>query len=338
MAAQVRCKVTWTDSTVAVKNLSSGREVSIDAWDVPEGWDFFSQEEKELFDLLTEGESPKEMNLSPSDMRGFLTAAERAGKVSPLQDSNTEEASTAREDQSLAKRVVDRETRKATRFCSGNQVDDVERKIKGMQEVIEVVSTEDYYLFWYYINSLSKLPNPSHLLWGLGFFRFDGSCWIGPKKKVPALADITNEWDQYKETTLTNGKVEVDYCIIRQPSEYREMFKQRARKALDEEIRRVHTSLIDCIANADETLKKVLEKEGVTWNQERKAESIRDSAIRARIRKAQEELKNCINCALSFDEMERVSDLIAALRAAINSQKESFNAAMMAKGGKCVSV
>jgi hypothetical protein len=336
MAVQVRCKVTFTDNTIEIKNLNGG-SVEIDSWDVPESWDWFTEEEMDLIRKLTEDrESPYVDNLSNKDMLAFKKIHDRVQEYLKSQGKGSNTAddqppNPIREDQGLTPRIVNREIRKNVSFA-----DDAETRINGHRKVVEE-SGNSYFLLWYYINSLSSLQNPSSVLWNHGF-RFDGSCWVIPESHIQhwQIKEFTDEWDSRRKNVLPNGKVEVDYCIIRQPDEYKSMFRSRAQKALDAEIRRAHQSFIDCCNKVAKELQEIEAQEDLSKKARERAEAKQDNTERARIREARKELEYCLQCALAFDMTESVSDLISGLRAAIRAQTELFNDRMEEKGSKRV--
>jgi hypothetical protein len=113
-----------------------------------------------------------------------------------------------------------------------------------------------------------------------------------------------------------------------------------AQKRLDDELRSLHTSLIERINRADAALAeaqagmeaRVAAGEEVTLNEQERLEARRDNAVRAMLRDASEKFAACLECAERFDMSMEDNDLFAAYRAAIAAHRTAFNARMQAEG------
>jgi hypothetical protein len=197
-------------------------------------------------------------------------------------------------------------------------------------ENIAIAADQTYYMVQYDIPEVKNevCPSPCNLLWKYSF-RTTKSVWIMPESSLneQEIIDLFTLW--------TNEGITFDVMAY-DPRET-DKIRDKARRMIDEEVRRIHTSLIVNIGNADQQLKEAMAIEGpMTPNTMDKAEEYRDNRVRGMIKIASEALDRSIACAELFDAGEKVSDLLTALRETINSQRATFNARMAQKNRKPV--
>lgn len=201
----------------------------------------------------------------------------------------------------------------------------IERTVKNLQRTVEIASSERLYTVSYDIPDRSPVGNPSWLFWRLGLARFQLSCWLAHESTIQSPAFLA--WVRQAE----QHGCEVDIYV--QHDECRERQLAKAKRNLDTAIREAHTSLITSIGNADDAL--VAAKEEADKLQSLggmdEATKKRDLAVRGAINTAAKRLDSVIAAAQKFDDTEDVATLLEALREAIKSQAEAFNAAAVAK-------
>lgn len=205
-----------------------------------------------------------------------------------------------------------------------------EVRIEQLSKTIESCKGELSMLIYDIPSSKNQeCPNPSSLLWWYGF-RLNKSCWVLPEKGLNSskVQNLLSHWKQHG----------IEVHIIPYAEHALAQIRAIARTKLEEEIRRVHTSLITRIASASDRLQEAmteLEAQEDTTQKERDlVASKRDNEVRAILEKSAEGLKASIACAEAFDETETVSDLIKGLRQAIRSEQATFNALMRQKQSK----
>ncbi len=217
------------------------------------------------------------------------------------------------------------------RKTPGIGIDATERSIDSMRKVIEKLKKEGVWQIQYDIGQDTGVTNPSNILWRYGF-RSTLSCWILPQSSMEKtrVQDLLKHWEE----------TGVDVTILPIGAEGIETIIRKAEKELDREIRRVHTSLINNIAAADQRLKDAQAKfeerekigDNVTDKEQQTALAKRDNDVRKNLRLAGNFLNDAIICAEMFDNTERVEHLLKALRECLKSSTESFNAEMRLKG------
>lgn len=208
---------------------------------------------------------------------------------------------------------------------TGKGIDAAERRINTLQEVAKKLKGT----FWQveYDIPIKKdattgntiggiIPNPSKWFWKIAI-RLTKSCWIMPEEKF--LSSSMTEW--MKEAKEAGCKIRT----IKYAADQIDTIHQIAVEELSDEIRRLHTALINNIGSADEQLKLAIEGDK-THNEQQAAQNIRDGKIRKEIRDAGEALDNAIVCAELFDSKEEVCDLLNGLREAVRARGIAFNA------------
>jgi hypothetical protein len=298
----------------------------------------FTQDEKTFLDWLTDHNqmpSPFERELTSSQMRKFQELAARCQEEIHADDPLEEKPETppkaakvpmdprpASENGSLNQHIVAHETRKSV-------VGNVQQRLEGAQKVIDKVSTEAYWLVWYYI-PIQLDPeglNPSRTFRRLGF-RFDGSCWIMPESSLnsPAFKEVLAMWDEWKAPT--DGRPGMDYCYIKQDSAYQNMLRDRALLYLERTVMDAHTSLITSIDSASksyDTAMKLAEEAGDNLRSREgkkkvdKLLSRRISHVKGALKEVREKLTAAIECAVLFDQSMAIQDLLRGLREVIAS-------------------
>ena len=290
------CLVGCNGLTVTVKSIKTGKAVKV-TFPSP----------TPLYHRLTEdvGVMDCEMQVSHDDMRAILTMSQ-------------DEILQKREDMTLRK--IDR----LTSVHMPRTGTPEEREIKYLQKVASKC-TEKLYQFGYDITG-RKVPNPAAILHGIGLIHLLESGWIARESdlRLPEMQDLIQYWD-------TEG---IDYDIIPQGEEARTILLTKAQQRLDKRIRQLHTSLIQRIASANDRYEEAMHQEAITPNEAEQADSYRDNTIRSILKGCGEALNASISCAEKFDTTMEVQDLLDALRAAIQSEAQAFNALMLRKGSK----
>ncbi len=213
-----------------------------------------------------------------------------------------------------------------------------EQRIAGLQQVVDSAS-KDFVLLIYDIPQAlaSECPNPSYLLWKYGA-RINLSCWFMPAESLERddIKRMLTRWKRYTTYVDDHGVTQtgVTCFVIPQDPMQRNAIRGIALLNLDEEIRRQHTSLIECLNNADLALKAAQDAEDATERSRSAAQGKRDNAQRAKLKKANDEMAAAIRCAEAFDMTMEVKDLLEGLRHAISARREAFNAEMVSKGSR----
>lgn len=182
-----------------------------------------------------------------------------------------------------------------------------------------------------------RIDNPAARFRGLAV-HLDGSNWLMPADALSdeAIVSFCRQMDRYTDFVGGSGEAPAYWSTPLREEEYRK-FIDIADKKFCNHVRQLSASLIDCIANADARLREAMAApEWATMTPKDRAakENYRNNCVRSRIKRADEELSAAIECAERFDASERVSDLIDALRAAIRSERTSFNAIARSRGVK----
>ncbi len=205
-------------------------------------------------------------------------------------------------------------------------VDGMEQRVGRLADVVESAA-QGYVTLVYDIpeKKRSACPNPSRTLWPHGF-RLNFSCWVMPKERL-AHADIVALLAHWKAHGIRAH-------VIEYAESQMAVVRGIAREKLEEEVRRVHTSLIEGIIAADDALKAALDEEAPEGADElAKAEADIEARhdhkarVRSRLSQASRELDAAIGCAELFDEREALSDLFEGVRAALRSREGALQAA-----------
>jgi hypothetical protein len=220
-----------------------------------------------------------------------------------------------------------------------------EGKVRDMERVLRKLKSEGgLFILNYYIPvelSVSsgtrgqadyipvRVENPASYFRGIGI-HLDGSNWLMTKEALESdtVQDFLSTMDEYKDFIGGQGESPAYWDTHIREEEYQKFLTIAERKFM-EYVRNLHTSLINCIGSADESLRTAQnspEWASMTEKQRNTAEAYRNNRVRSRIKKADEELADAIKCAEAFDMTENLENLLAGLRAAIRSQRESFNA------------
>lgn len=398
------CDVCYGSDYVEVRSRATGKAVRIDVSARPEGWGFFSAEEKGFLDGIATAGDPldSETVLTFAAMRRFRDLAERLASAPAAAEPAPEPAPAAdcpacpvcpvcnatmvrmasdrgwrcsragrwlprdrrwtgcrgcRWDdtavrplpaapaparpalapaaQAVADRTVLATAARAEQRTLGRGVDAAEIRINQLQQTCRTLEGEISMLIYDIPSNLDQeCPNPSNMLWPYGF-RLNKSCWVLPEKGLNAAAvqQLLAHWSHYPA---------VEVHVIPYAEHAKAQIRRIAGEKLREEIIRAHTSLINRLASASQRLADARAEldaaaergEQISAEQYDTAERRRESDIRSILKKAGESLAASISCAEMFDETENVQDLLAGLRAAVSSELASFNAQMLAKGGK----
>lgn len=308
------------------------------------------EEEQRFFDSFQSTVPQKRLVMSGADRLRFATIGKRPVPASALTPSEWTPSPLV----PVAPPTVEDETEKARKASNKRaergvqaraKTDETGTHLSRLSNACDTLEGQDLYIFWYYIPaelSETEVDNPSDMLWRYGF-RFDGSCWIMPEKgmKSEYVQGLLSYWKTVPPVEVKGkGLVGVRTHLTRvHPEDMADMVAM-AKDQLATEIRRVHASVINRIAKAGTTLEKAIaeceteQNRRVKAKAEDKAQSVRDNAVRAILKKASESMLNCVACAQAFDETENAKDLLAALRQVIVVETETFNAQMRVRGGK----
>lgn len=224
--------------------------------------------------------------------------------------------------------------------------DQMQHTVDQLQANLRKISA-DYYLIEYDIPDeiLAEFPNPSWLLWRLGW-RHTWSCFtiaseeLGDPRfqRLCESANVVRAMvdDMNKERAANGGRqLKFRWRIIRTHPEEAAQLREIGEEQLLDYIREQHTSLITKIANADAalaeavTLLKEAEAEGdqsITVADYERAEDRSLGNARKAVLDAADALDAAITCARRFDESERVEDLVAAFKEAVTATATAYNA------------
>ncbi len=188
-------------------------------------------------------------------------------------------------------------------------------------------TTGRYVALRYDIPQRAEIGNPSGRLRRHGF-RDNLSCWVLPDHQMPYIDDLIDEMNAAG-------------CNVRHNKfdpEENEDLRRQCREALTIEVARLHTSLIESIANAKEQLEvaESAAQENNNFLTERERDDLQRKkkyAIQGAINRAGEGLDAAISCAMLFDEKENIADLLEGLQLALTAQKVAFEAEVMATPG-----
>lgn len=209
------------------------------------------------------------------------------------------------------------------------KTNNIESKCEGMKATVEAFR-QSYYAVDYDIPDDSGIGNPSKEFWRYGF-RHSRSIWVFSASALnePRVQAILNSWENYNNSPERNGKKPVKFGSFKWDADETGKLLARAEEMLREHLIERHTALIKNIDAADQKLAEALAKlkaEDLLTNKSLDlAQRSRMNAVRAQIRAASEELSIALECAERYDLSEKTSDLFDGLRAAIRSQRESFN-------------
>jgi hypothetical protein len=202
---------------------------------------------------------------------------------------------------------------------NGGGGDAVSQKLESLQAAAEMASGAYVMLVYDIPTSKNHLaPNPSRMLWRHGF-RLNFSCWVLPAKELEneEIAALLDNW----------AIAGIKHYVIEYAESQMEVVRKIAAEKIDEELRRIHGSLIACIDSADQALKAAIQSpewQAMDADARRERENYRCAAIRSRINLAVKEFAAALACAEMYDATERLADLLAGVRAAIRSRQEAF--------------
>lgn len=331
----VRVVTGFSMEFVEILNVNTGKALTLEmAGRSPLG---FTGRQAEVWNMLANLDSGVTVEMDARTLNTFvrMTKGEQEPAATPVAVANAAKVET----RSAKSDVVAHELRKV----APASVDTAESRIQGMRKVAERIKDDTYVLLQYDIPESVKTDAaptaegvdtyPCPILWRHGF-RMTKSVWVMPSKQVgmALVQNLLNGWKAFNADPARTGK-QVKFRILPFAEETMEEIRRMAVEAIDEYIRELHTSLIECIANADESLRKAMErldadeKAGleVTAKQVERTEATRDNAVRAILKKKGEELNLAIASAELFDATEDVADLLRALRQAIRANVGSFN-------------
>lgn len=352
---------TW----VSMTSRTTGKTLRITGDDLDGSWDFYASIEKQLIDRLFNLPNRTEHNISLGDMSTFLQAWKRADDARKLpvgvsiEEANEVPVGIPLHPMGNGMEIVGIETLNGNgihvskialpeplpKMELGQEAVEtiaertVARSLKSkfgelrsLERAVETLTGEQ--AIWqlvYDIPSNSKtVPNPSGIFWRYGF-RFTESVWIFTKQSLESSA-VQKFLTDMREAQKTDPRHETHVTPIDRGAtdQMRDLAWQRLAKRLQE----VHTSLIQKLANANETLEKAekefsertAQKGTVSWKERQVVTAKRDNAVRAMIKKAAQDLRDAVGCAQRFDATEKVADVIEATRRAIIAETKAFNA------------
>jgi hypothetical protein len=238
-----------------------------------------------------------------------------------------------------------------------NDVSAPEAGVAARQAVIAKLGTAPLYLLIYDIPEAlnSECPNPSPAFWGHGF-RLNKSCWVMSAEALESddVQAVLRHWDSiepvqervHPDLPYTRA-VGVEYHTIEFAASQVKKIQAIARRELERFLVRIHTSLIERMFSAEERLRaaeaafatRVEAGDPPATEQEQAAlQSRYDSAVRALLRDAQNNLVAALESAQAFDTTEDLADLFRAVRAAVAAELTTFNARMVLAGRRQVEV
>lgn len=331
--ASVRISYEFDWEWVTIENISTGNSMTLDLKGKGINPKRFTGAWSEVWSFLQNQENGQVVEMDARQLNTY----KRMCEFVPPSDAAVKEAKTTIMD------VVNNEVGKVS-------VRTAEERIAGLRKVIEKVNDDVYVIFRYDIPSdvaTAKFDHkadhyPCPTLWRHGF-RDTLSVWIMPSKQVehPRIQNLIQGWRDYNNHPERTGKPIKFRTVAISESEMNQI-REMAVESLDEYIRELHTALITNIIAADERLKKqqdtfnkdIEEGREVTQKQMDTAESTRDNAVRAMLKRKGEELNSAIASAELFDVTESVDDLLNGLRSALRSQVETFNERAAIRGVK----
>lgn len=185
---------------------------------------------------------------------------------------------------------------------------------------------ENAVLFVYDIPSKSDLPNPSNQLKRIGI-RVNLSCWVIPESRVPY--DLIRELDAGGATTE----------VVRFDESEREKLERLAKNALIAECGRVQKAFETSLATAEMALADDEERYeqrrmmgipaiGTTPSEDEPTpEDKREKRAKAAMNRAKRSLEAAKECAIAFDLLADVEELIAGTANAVKAEFDVFFAA-----------
>lgn len=232
----------------------------------------------------------------------------------------------------IPQRVAEREGSKA-----GSGVTHDEQGVVSLSTVANTL-TEDMWVLEYDIpinreTGQSVVTNPSSWLWRYGF-RQSLSCWCLPDRSM-GKKDVV----EFLALLRDHGCVR---RLLRYHPDDLKVVREQAQEELRKEIVRLHTSLIERIGKAADTLDKAqealskVEMEGkvVTSYEYTCAQDSFLNGMRLILKQGRDALSNTIACAVLFDETETLSDLFKGLREGLKSETAAFNLLAADRGRK----
>lgn len=217
---------------------------------------------------------------------------------------------------------------------SGTDTSSPEALAVTRREAITKKADREYLYLQYDIPVANRnVTNPSYLLWPFGF-RMTESCWCIPADKIdsPILQHLFKLWDREN----------IKYFVAPFGAAAQDKLLAKALDELDAEIRRQHASLIYRLESASKRYEearteieaKIGRGEEVTEKELTHPQTYHVNTVRSVLQGAAKNLSAAIKCAETFDLTENVKDLLDAVKLAIQSQADAFNAQARAKGFK----
>lgn len=216
---------------------------------------------------------------------------------------------------------------RSERLVAPKNVDSIEQQVETLKALSKCKN-------WIQVNydiPVGTYPNPSPWLWRHAF-RLTESVWMFTdetfaRKDVQDMLEAFNK--DYVVTNPITGQDEikrVTYDILPQSESENARIRGIAINRLDNEVRRIHTSLIRLLDNAAQNLDKVRTDVEKTAKDLESSQASYDQTVRNLLRSSAKSLETAIAGAEAFDATEETAHLFNALRAAIQSAAESFNA------------
>lgn len=186
----------------------------------------------------------------------------------------------------------------------------------------------------------AEIPEPTRVIRSVGGVMITESVAMAKKKDIPLLQPYFSILDRYAEGTENALRLgcHAEYDHIEVSYGSREKLKQRVSRKTDKLLREMHTSLIKAIAKADDDLKAAMGNENLTLRDMERAQSECDNSYRAAIRTAAEKLNVALMHCEQYDTNMETRDLFKSMRAAVASQRDSFNAACLKRSANGVRV
>ena len=322
-AATHTCVLKVSNNALSVKGPKGGTvTIPVNALDRD---DVSSDEQGLVYSLMDAGIPGIEYNaeLTIPEMKLLLALSQKLAPVT-----------VAKMEDKVANAVYNHVNGKAE---SGSSLVTEERAITKRQNAAFAAGKVFMYLQYDIPTANKNLYNPSPVMWMFGF-RMTESCWCVPQDQIdhPKLQQLFKLWDREGAKWFVAPFGDGALASL----------QQKAQEELDGEIRRQHASLIQRLASAhkrwEEARKEMDEKgirgEEVTEKEITGAEVKHDCEVRSILQGAAKSLNAAIKCAENFDLTEEVSELIAAVKMALQSEAQSFNAIAKTKGIKPATV
>ncbi len=220
-----------------------------------------------------------------------------------------------------------------------------EQQLTVMQQSISEMKKGIRVLEYFIPSGLNdECPNPSRLLYSLGFIHNDGSCWLLPEMRVNhsdfiALQKHWDEWalgtvkfmEKCSKEPLVDKNKGVRHHLFRYHPEDLEKVQALAWERLQERVVNVHTSLIEKLDNATKAYEKACaaakDAEGnMTEKAQHDTTKQHLTRLRATLKASADDLNGAVLAAENFDATEALSELFSSLRKALASEQKSLAA------------